>query len=580
MKRYFLILALVYGVTFGAQASSGAVITVPNNYSSIGEALSNCESGDQIHIEQGLYYEFNLIVPSGVSLTGMGDYPEQVVINAKGLGRIMVCEDLDDSTIIQNITFTNGFAAGSLQSDRSGGAILIKNSNLQLINCRFTSNSAEGHGGALRCTHSSPQIINCTFESNTAPDGGGGAIDCSFESNLQLNDCFFQHNKANWGGAISFRGESSPLVNNSIFTRNEAAGNLGYGGAALADFGAEPLFFSCTFFSNGARYGGALACFEGSKTNLRNCTMVENSSQWMGAGMICSKAYPVIENSIIAFQDGSSIACGDGALPMISCTNIFGNDQGDWTGVIEAQLQAFNNMSIDPMFCDQNPEFEYMFHLQTDSPCADENSGCSVMGAWAAGCDITPIYIDGFTATWSDGVPLIRWQTNRQKSIDGFVLLRSFESQMNETHPITIQASGDSRFIAYDSDYPTGSGKNLVYRLYHVQEDGSQVLISQTNLADTHIFQPLHLVGARPNPFNPRTTISFETSAERLVSVTVHNIRGQQIKELSHQHYPAGVHELDWTGVDGSGRRMESGTYFIIIRADGMVRSQKIMLLK
>jgi len=60
----------------------------------------------------------------------------------------------------------------------------------------------------------------------------------------------------------------------------------------------------------------------------------------------------------------------------------------------------------------------------------------------------------------------------------------------------------------------------------------------------------------------------------------VHDIRGRQVKLLSSQQYPAGRHEVAWNGDDSQGRRVESGTYFVTVRSQNMVRSQKVLLLK
>ena len=202
------------------------------------------------------------------------------------------------------------------------------------------------------------------------------------------------------------------------------------------------------------------------------------------------------------------------------------------------------------------------------------------MGAWPVGCEITPIYIDEFAAVWSDGVPRISWHTPYERSSSEFTLLRSLASQPEDERSVPFQAQDGGEFIAYDSELQAESGQELVYRLYLIQEDETLELISQARLSDSGMLKPLHLVGAYPNPFNPRTTIRFETSRERLVTITVHNIRGQQVRQLSSSRYPAGVHEVIWNGVDERGLRVESGTYFVTIGSDGMIRSQKILLLK
>ncbi len=580
MKSQFIALIMILVTVIGAPMADGATLNVPHSYSTIKKALFHAKRGDHILIAPGHYFEFNLVLPPGVTLTGTGERPDQVVIDAEQRGRIMLCESLTETAIIQNITFTNGTATGTNGYDQSGGAILLSNSSMRLFNCHFIDNSADGHGGAIRCSHATPQIINCRFEGNTALDGGGGAIDCSYDSSPLLQSCFFQMNEASWGGALSCRGNSSPIIYNTIFFKNQAIGRLGFGGAVIADLESSPSFTKCTFVENYAHFGGALGCFENSQPRLQECSLVNNSSKWMGAGLVCSNASPIIENSIIAFQGGAGIACFGRALPEISCTNIFGNELGDWTEVIESMIDENNNMSLDPLFCLQDLEGNFQFHLQEQSPCAGEDSPCSIMGAWPVGCTITPTSIDDFIAVWSNGVPQISWHSSTPDIPTQFRLLRSLASHPDDFFPIPFVAQNDGSFVAFDRDLPSGSGRDLIYHLYHVQQDNSMTLLSQIQLSDPDILQPLQLLGATPNPFNPRTIISFETAEERQVTITVHNIRGQLVKELASRHYPSGIHELSWNGVDGRGRRVESGTYFVMIRSGGMVRTQKVLMLR
>ena len=52
--------------------------------------------------------------------------------------------------------------------------------------------------------------------------------------------------------------------------------------------------------------------------------------------------------SIIAFQDGTGIAAQGGAVPLITCTDLFGNSGGDWVGDIADQGEIQENLSADP----------------------------------------------------------------------------------------------------------------------------------------------------------------------------------------------------------------------------------------
>jgi predicted outer membrane repeat protein len=579
IKIRFLTIFLISSFIIGHHAAQATVFEVPSQYSTIHSALSLAQRGDHVKLAPGHYFELNLVIPSGITLSGTGSRADLVTIDGWGQGRILLGEGLDITSTIENITFINGSSTGEASYDQSGGAILMNNSSARIINCRFINNFAEGHGGAIRFTHSSPQIINCYFENNRAQEGGG-AIDCSYNSSPGLDNCFFRENEANWGGAVSCRGNASPIFTNCSFDSNRAAGGLGYGGAIMTDSEARPSFIKNTFYGNHARYGGALACFEDSQPYLESCTLVYNSSQMLGAGVVCSKSYPIIEKSIVAFQEGMAFGCVNSAEPQINCTNIYGNTHGDWTNAIAGQIDIEGNISADPLFCSPYPESFFQFYLRDESPCADEIGGCSLMGAWTASCDYTPTYINSFTAIWDDEVPHISWNIVSSMDDNEFILMRSRSSNPTDEYSIPFQIEGNGRFVCVDSELQPERDVDYLYRLYIAENDGSLTLVHSAQLAGLGLLQPLQILGAWPNPFNPKTTISFEIANEKLVNAAVHDISGRLVIRLAHQVFAAGEHELIWDGKNSQGLRVESGAYFVLVQADGLVRSQKVLLLK
>ncbi len=572
MKIQFLALVMISAIIMSGQVAQGAVIDVPHTYPTIKEALFNSVRGDQVRIAPGLYHEIDLQIPPGVTLSGAGQRPADVVIDGQGEGRIMLCGSLDATTIIQNMTFINGVANGQSVYDQSGGAILLNNSNPRIINCVFRNNLANGHGGAIRCTHASPQILNCYFEGNSSPNGGGGALDCSYDSAPLLQGCFFKNNSAQWGGGMSCRGNSSPMVFNCQFDRNQVSGNLGYGGAVMADTEAMPLFQQCTFYGNQGRYGGALASFADSKTNLVSCTVVSNRSEWLGAGLLCIDSHPVIENSIIAFQEGSAVACAGSALPLISCTNIFGNDRGDWTGTIAAQNQIEGNLSTDPMFCFSDPNQDFQFRLRIESPCANLGPDCELMGAWPAGCEFTPIFIDEFDAVWENGQPRLTWHSSGQRSAEEYLLVYGTDSDPDFDRVVPYREESNGQYWAVDNSLAPLAGNEYTYSLFLMDVLGDRTLISQAHLKAADQLPPLRLLGAQPNPFNPRTTIRFELAIGSIVDVSIHDLKGRLVRNLDQGHFAPGAHELIWDGRDDNQRRLESGTYFVTLRSENQVK--------
>jgi hypothetical protein len=105
----------------GAQA---ATLAVPSQYSTLRQALDNAGNGDVIELAAGIYPEFDLIVPAGVTIAGTGAKPQDVMIDGGGQGRIMLLESLAEEVTIRNVAFINGHAQGPSSYDQSGGALL------------------------------------------------------------------------------------------------------------------------------------------------------------------------------------------------------------------------------------------------------------------------------------------------------------------------------------------------------------------------------------------------------------------------------------------------------------------------
>jgi len=91
----------------------------------------------------------------------------------------------------------------------------------------------------------------------------------------------------------------------------------------------------------------------------------------------------------------------------------------------------------------------------------------------------------------------------------------------------------------------------------------------------------LSLLGATPNPFNPRTAIRYELAASASVSITVHDLAGHLVRTLAGgQHRTAGAHATVWDGRDDGGRDLPSGVYVASIEAGGQRLSSKLILAR
>jgi hypothetical protein len=83
-----------------------------------------------------------------------------------------------------------------------------------------------------------------------------------------------------------------------------------------------------------------------------------------------------------------------------------------------------------------------------------------------------------------------------------------------------------------------------------------------------------------PNPFNATTTITFGLPETSRVTLSIHNLLGQEVRSLVRGMQPAGSRSCVWDGKDNAGRPVCSGTYFYRLEAGNSVTSRKMILLK
>ena len=88
------------------------------------------------------------------------------------------------------------------------------------------------------------------------------------------------------------------------------------------------------------------------------------------------------------------------------------------------------------------------------------------------------------------------------------------------------------------------------------------------------------LLGAVPNPFNPRTTVRFSLPRDLDVRLDLHDAAGRLVAVLAEGSFPAGDHGVVWDGRDRQGRVAASGTYYARLRAGGDVTTVALTLVR
>ncbi|MFH1213190.1 MAG: hypothetical protein V1681_03825, partial [Candidatus Neomarinimicrobiota bacterium] len=90
-----------------------------------------------------------------------------------------------------------------------------------------------------------------------------------------------------------------------------------------------------------------------------------------------------------------------------------------------------------------------------------------------------------------------------------------------------------------------GTGKVYIYSFGDFQDR-----IDDTNVEKLDEFS---ILKAYPNPFNPKTTISFDLPEEAKVEIVVYDLMGREIWKSAKTHYSAGTYSIVWNGTNHSG---------------------------
>ena len=88
-----------------------------------------------------------------------------------------------------------------------------------------------------------------------------------------------------------------------------------------------------------------------------------------------------------------------------------------------------------------------------------------------------------------------------------------------------------------------------------------------------------------PNPFNPETWIPYHLATDAAVVLTIYDVRGSTVRELSLGHQPAGVYESRgraayWDGKNRLGEPVASGVYFYTLTAGDFTATRKLLIAK
>jgi flagellar hook assembly protein FlgD len=88
-----------------------------------------------------------------------------------------------------------------------------------------------------------------------------------------------------------------------------------------------------------------------------------------------------------------------------------------------------------------------------------------------------------------------------------------------------------------------------------------------------------------PNPFNPETWIPYQLATDATVTISIYNVKGQLVRQLSLGKQKAGYyvgkgHAAYWDGNEQYGKVVGSGLYFYALRAGSFQATRRMVIVK
>ena len=137
----------------------------------------------------------------------------------------------------------------------------------------------------------------------------------------------------------------------------------------------------------------------------------------------------------------------------------------------------------------------------------------------------------------------------------------------------------DEFFVQTDYKGAFSSDENWLDGWSYLSEAG--LLLSADNNSSTIVADKITLHGNYPNPFNPSTEIVFELGQDyKTVELTVFNMVGQSVYEVSMKDMVAGFHRATWSGSSLDEKLVPSGLYLYRISTETKSVIGKMTLLK
>ena len=208
-------------------------------------------------------------------------------------------------------------------------------------------------------------------------------------------------------------------------------------------------------------------------------------------------------------------------------------------------------------------------------------SGIESLSRWTLGSVNSPLPVElaAFDGTATEAGVRLTWQTASETNNAGFEVQHkaSEGAAWSELGYVESEAEGgtstESHTYRYRAeDLAVGTHR---FRLRQVDIGGAATLSDPIEVR-IDMEAPLRLTAPAPNPVRGTATLSFAVKEAAETTLTLYNTLGQEVRTLYRDTPPAG--EAQTVRLDAT--ELSSGMYFLRLRADSHVRTQRLTVVR
>jgi len=183
---------------------------------------------------------------------------------------------------------------------------------------------------------------------------------------------------------------------------------------------------------------------------------------------------------------------------------------------------------------------------------------------------VVPLYLSHFNVDVAPNGARLSWRVATDAEAADFRLVARVPGA--PARAVQFALSPEGLFTA--TDPAAAPGETVTYVLYRTGANGWELL------GERSLEMPMLRVSLDapvPNPFNPKTRLSFTLDRDQQAELAVYDVSGRKVRTLLSGPCSAGRTDIEWNGCGEGGRSLASGVYFARLTSEGSTLTRKMI---